>query len=335
MGNPGRSATPDLSGVAETISTLVVQRYDFYPLVELLLRLLDEDPEVQPHNPAPALLFSGRPSLGFAASDVSALTWAAPDRLQLETTFLGLNGAQSPLPGFLVEQIAGEDEHGVRRLLMDFFNHRLISLLHQIWRKYRYYIRYRHDGSDDFSAQVLALVGLANPHLRGDTPINWSKMLSYAGLLAGRSRSPQVVAGIIAHCFELPEVTIRQWVLRQVTIPDKQRLLLGRANASLGLDTVLGEQVPDRTGKFVICLHELDEQRFYDFLPDGIEYAPLLTLVQFILREQLAFDLELQLKTEAIRPMQLDLADPARLGWTSFTGSTARQCGKVLIQIRQ
>ncbi|WP_328717679.1 type VI secretion system baseplate subunit TssG [Halomonas elongata] len=53
-------------------------------------------------------------------------------------------------------------------------------------------MRYQDGASDGFSAAIFALVGLADSDLRVETPINWSKMLAYAGLLAGRSRSPEV-----------------------------------------------------------------------------------------------------------------------------------------------
>lgn len=98
---------------------------------------------------------------------------------------------------------------------------------------------------------------------------------------------------IIAHCFDLEDVSIRQWELRQVAIPKEQKMTLGRANVALGVDSVIGESVQDRCGKFVICIGSLSQERFKDFLPSGQEYQPLITLVEFVLREQMAFDLEL------------------------------------------
>ncbi|BDM64449.1 hypothetical protein NFHSH190041_19010 [Shewanella sp. NFH-SH190041] len=311
-----------------------VTEYHFFQLVELLQQLLGQDPEDADGDLNSRLIFSSDPSLGFASSDVSVLSELNDGRLKLEASFLGLNGAHSPLPGFMLEQIANEGEQGLRRHFLDFFNHRLLSLLYSIWRKYRYYLRFRADAQDGFSAQLFALVGLADENLRGETPINWCKMLSYAGMLAGRSRSPQVVSGIIAHCFDLQDVSIRQWELRQVPIPASQQLCLGKANACLGEDTVIGSQVADRMGKFVICLRGLSLTRFGDFLPTGREHQPLLTLVQFILREQMAFDLELELNPDEAKPMQLNSSQPVSLGWSSFTGeSQHNRC--VRIQIRQ
>lgn len=311
-----------------------VASYNFYQLVELIHQLNDEDIESDDWERKCRLLFSSKAGLGFAASDVSFLASMSGVRYQLETTFFGMTGSQSPLPGYLLEQIATEGETGLRKQFLDFFNHRLIALIYRIWRKYRYYIRFQDDASDQFSAQLFALVGLGDEHLRGETPINWCKMLSYAGMLAGRSRSPQVVCGILANCFDLEDVSIEQWQLRQVQIPAEQKCRLGMANVQLGHDCVIGDQVADRTGKFMICIKGLDQQRFRAFLPSGSEHKSLLTVVEFILREQMAFDLQLELMQEHAMPVQLNSRNPASLGWSSFTGQASTN-RSVRIQIRQ
>ncbi len=311
-----------------------VHSYNFYQLVELLYRLSDQDPESEDWEQQCNLLFSANHSLGFAASDVTLLEFLDNSYLKLQTTFLGMSGAQSPLPAFLLEQLVTEDETGVRKLFLDFFNHRLITLVYRIWRKYRYYLRFREGASDQYSAQLFALVGLADDRLRGDTPINWCKMLAYSGTLAGRSRSPQVVSGIMAHCFDLDSVSIRQWELRHVLIPDTQKMRLGKANTSLGSDSVIGDQMQDRMGKFVICIHGLGLSRFHDFLPTGKDHQAVIKLVTFILREQMAFDLELGIKQEETLALRLGASEGACLGWTSFTGE-AKKSRRVLIQIRQ
>ena len=164
--------------------------------------------------------------------------------------------------------------------------------------------------------------------------MNWSKMLAYSGLMAGRSRSPEVVSGIVAHCFDLDDVSIEQWVLRKVAIADDQQTRLGQANACLGSDTLVGSAIRDRSGKFVLRLRNLSRQRFADFLPNGQDHQRLVKLVEFATREQLAYDLELQMRPKDIRPMEL--GEDVRLGWNSFvTPEKARRRPAVRIQIRR
>lgn len=316
------------------------RRYEFFQLVELLHRHHDDDLERigESRDSVDRVRFKSSASLGFPGSDVVALESESAQRYSLEVSFLGLQGAQSPLPGYYLEVLAHEVAHheGVAGDFLDFFNHRLLTLVHRAWRKYRHYVRYQDGASDGFSATVFALVGLADSRLRGETPINWSKMLAYTGLLAGRSRSPEVVCSIVGHCFDLDGVAIEQWVRRWVTIPDDQRSRAGLGSTTLGNDMVAGERVADVSGKFALCLRGLSLPRFRDFLPDGVEYASLKTLVDFVLREPMAYDLELELLESAVRPMRLGEAGSCQLGWTTFVNpdtSRGSQRRRVRIQM--
>lgn len=304
------------------------RRYEFFQLVELLHRHHGDDLEQRRGGSVPAfqrVRYTASASLGFPGSDVLALDVNEQGQYTLQVSFLGLQGAQSPLPSYYLEALAHESAHkeGSAGDFLDFFNHRLLTLMHRSWRKYRHFVRYQDDAKDGFSAAVFALVGLADDNLRGETPINWSKMLAYAGLLAGRSRSPEVVCGIVSHCFDLARfdlarVEIEQWVKRWVEIPLDQRSRAGLGAMTLGQDMVAGERVADVQGKFALCLRGLTLERFRDFLPDGQEHAPLKTLVSFVLREPLAYDLEIELLESEVKPMRLGDAGSCQLGWTTF-----------------
>jgi len=152
--------------------------------------------------------------------------------------------------------------------------------------------------------------------------------------MAGRSRSPEVVSGIVGHCFDLDDVSIEQWVLRKVAIAGDQQTRLGQSNATLGSDTLVGSQIRDRSGKFILRIRNLSRQRFADFLPNGQDHQRLVKLVEFATREQLAYDLELQMRAQDIHPIQL--GQDVRLGWNSFvTPEKSRRRPAVRIQIRR
>lgn len=316
----GRAAAPDVA-LAPVIEG--ARRYEFFQLVELLHRHHGDDLEQRHSGSVPVfqrVQYRASASLGFPGSDVLALSETQEGQYEMEVSFLGLQGAQSPLPGYYLEALAHSAAHqeGAAGDFLDFFNHRLLTLVHRSWRKYRHYVRYQDDAKDGFSAAIFALAGLADSDLRGETPINWSKMLAYAGLLAGRSRSPDVVSGIVGHCFDLAQVEIEEWVQRWVDIPLDQRSRMGLSGMTLGEDMVAGERVADVNGKFALCLRGLSLARFRDFLPDGEEHHPLKTLVNFVLREPLAYDLELELLESEVKPMRLGDTRSCQLGWTTF-----------------
>lgn len=316
--------------------------YDFYQLVEVLLRAQGRRPEAggQARLQLEGVRFRSSASLGFPGTDVVALQPCPREGHILEVSFLGLHGAQSPLPGYYLEQLGHASAHGEGAVveLLNFFHHRLLTLLHFSWRKYRHYVRYEDGARDGFSTVLFALTGLADEHLRAESAINWSKMLAYVGLVAGRSRSPEVVSGVLAHYFDLDQVEVLPWQARWVAVPGDQRSRCGTACMGLGRDFTIGERVVDINGKFLIRIGRLTRERMADFLPDGRDRAALQDVVDFLLREPLAYDLELELLPDQVQPLRLSARQPERLGWTSFLDprTDAMRCHRrVRLQIRE
>lgn len=147
MGHTERNAAVDLNSDPAQASPLSlpgnVREYNFYQLVELLQKLADINPESEEWERDCRLVFSANPSLGFSPSDVVALEARDDDRWVMLTNFFGLSGAQSPLPGFILEQLVTEEPGGYKQPFLDFFNNRLINLVYRVWRKYRYYVRFQ------------------------------------------------------------------------------------------------------------------------------------------------------------------------------------------------
>ncbi len=296
--------------------------FNFFQLVELLHRLDGSDLE-QLHEPfQEAIRFKASASLGFPTRDVLQLGRDEKGRHELEVAFMGLHGSQSPLPGYYLDSLAWEYAQGEPKLglFFDFFHHRLLGLLHRAWRKYRYHVRFQGGCEDGFSRLMLALVGLGDPGLSQLLPVHSSKMLAYAGLLASPCRSPEVVASLIAHCFDLVEVEVIPWQLRKVAIVAEQQNQLGRACVTLGSNMVIGASVPDCSGKFLLKINQLSLKQFLTFLPNGENFTALVTFVSFILRDQLAWDLQLGFCQQEVAGLQLGAEQAGRLGWSSFLG---------------
>ncbi|MGL4433286.1 MAG: type VI secretion system baseplate subunit TssG [Plesiomonas shigelloides] len=317
-------AGADRSALHDVMTQDDAPRFNFFQLVEVLSRLEQVDLEAETDRlPAQEKIrFKSAASLGFPASDVLQVSQDQVGRHQLEVAFLGLHGSQSPMPGYYLDDLAWEYAQGEPKLglFLDFFHHRLLTLLHRGWRKYRYHVRFQDNGSDGFSRLMFALVGLGNQAVRDSLPVNRAKMLSYAGMLASPSRSPEVVAGLVSHCFDLEDVVLEAWQARKVAVHPEQQNRLGRANVRLGGELVLGDKVNDCAGKFVLRINALSFERFLSFLPNGEHFQPLVRFVSFILRDQLAWDLRLGFGEEQARGLRLGDEQSGRLGWSSFLG---------------
>ena len=317
------------------------RNHSFYMLLENLHGLHGDNLEDagMPHLSLDRVRLGTSASLGFPASDIveaHRIPGTGSPRYRVRANFLGLHGVDSPLAGYYVDAVAHDaaQGEGTKAAFLDFFNHRLLTFLHVGWRKYRYYARFRPRADDQFSRYVFSLIGLNDEKLRGDTPIPWSRLLTYAGLIASRSRSPDIVAGIVAHCLDLDTVQIREFVHGYVGIPDQQRTKVGLRNAMLGIDLLLGERVDARSNKFTIVIEGLTERRFRDFLPDGASYHSLRRLIDFLMRDPLAYDIKLGLLRDEVPMFSLHRVAGANLGWTTFLGDPSTHLSRVTIRGR-
>ncbi|MDR0218896.1 MAG: type VI secretion system baseplate subunit TssG [Enterobacteriaceae bacterium] len=336
MAGTDRSTLVDVTLARKSATPLEVDiaRYNFYQLVELINKLAVawEKTGETDWPDREAIRFKSSASLAFPTRDVISLTQNAQGRFEMEVSFLGLHGSQSPMPGYYLDSLAWEDAQGENRLtdFLNLFNHRLITLLHRVWRKYRYYICFENGGSDSFSQRMFSLVGLGSDVNRRLLNINHSKMLAYAGLLASPGRSPEVICSLVSHCFDLHDVTLHGWQFRKVTIPDDQQNRLGRQNKGLrvgdkelsvlGMNFVIGTWIGDYSGKFLLSINNLTRDRFLSFLPDGKNYLPLVMFISFIMRSQFAWELRLGLAENQAGGMVLGTKQNNHLGWTSFLG---------------
>ncbi|MFP2513544.1 type VI secretion system baseplate subunit TssG [Buttiauxella agrestis] len=324
-----------------------VCRYNFYALVEAIYKQTDKYQVIslQTEPQDEVLRFEADASIAFPKSDVQALTRNKIDQFIMTTTFLGLHGSQSPLPGYYLDNLAWGSAQGEKKLgdFLDMFSHRWTQFIYHIWRKYRYYACFRNGGVDAFSQRMYSLVGLGSETIRSRLAINHSKMLAYAGALANPGRSPEVICSLISHCFDHEEVTLHGWQLRKVNIaPDQQNRLGSRVmrgsskyqeKSVLGKNFSIGGHIPDRGGKFLLCLNNLSRERFLSFLPNGKNFLPLTLFVAFVLRDQFAWDLRLGIAPQQVGGMTLGNEQNSLLGWTSFLGQP-NQYPHVTITVR-
>ncbi|HIA2951245.1 TPA: type VI secretion system baseplate subunit TssG, partial [Escherichia coli] len=146
--------------------------YNFFAMAELLHRLAKGEkgtPELSLRDdPAQETLrFSADASLAFPCSDISALKRDTSGAFRMTTTFMGLQGSQSPLPGYYLDHLAWKAVHEQSPVgdFLDMFSHRLTQFVWHIWRKYRYHISFRNGGVDAFSQRMYSLVGLGHRQL--------------------------------------------------------------------------------------------------------------------------------------------------------------------------
>ncbi|WP_047046453.1 type VI secretion system baseplate subunit TssG [Vibrio mexicanus] len=317
------------------IETLVKETHEFsfFQAVSLLEKhyqtSIDHDFEAvgeNKHFHQEYIRFSVSPNLCFPKADIDSietLSIADFDYTNIEVNFLGLHGSSSPLPTSYTEKLAGRDpEDNPVKDFFDFFHNRYVSLLYRVWKKYRYHVLYESGAKDRFSERMLHLAGLSSVIQERETvELDRAKLLSYVNQLSTRTRSPKMIAGIVAHYFTLENVEIEEWVLRRVSIAPSQRNILNQVNCILGHDLHLGQRLKDLNGKFNLHIRGIDFRQFVQFSRGGDNHEILLGLMRFILRDPMSWDLVLTVDVKTVPKNKLGHGEANRLGQTLWLGN--------------
>lgn len=298
------------------------REYSFFQLNSLLDRACSE--RSLSDGPQSVVRYRAQPSLSFPATDVVQCQWCTSsgnEFLELMVSFMGLFGPASPLPAYYTERvIQSDDPHCPSRDFMDMFNHRAIQLLQVCWEKYRYYRQYKAGGSDQFTQWLLSIAGVDASHLPKQHSLRWQKLLPLVGLISQNRCSPNTLQKVISNYFHLNTVQVEPWIKRTVRLLPDQYNAMGQANAVMGRDMVLGDELADCSGKFSLHLKQLSLSQYKAFLPGEPCFSELIQLVQLIQNVPLDYDLCLHLEsgsefTDNNKPLQ-----QMQMGWCARLG---------------
>ncbi|MES0884483.1 type VI secretion system baseplate subunit TssG [Roseibium sp. SCP14] len=271
------------------------------------------------HDPEEEILrFRASRSLSFGPSDVSSIEYDdQDDHFDIRVNFFGLYGPASPLPPYVTERIIERDEHpSPVEDLLDLFNHRFITLLHDMWRKSRHFVRFEGHGLDATSQCLLALCGFPVDDRDKLGGVERTAILPHVGLMAHYANSPDAISSMLTSFFGMP-FEIIEFVSRLVDIPANSRMELGIANSVLGGDMILGEEVEDDLGKFRLRLGPAPYDVLKEFLPHGEQHKTLVELLAMIVRDPIDWDLEFQYEPDSMQAGQLGLSRLGNNIWLS------------------
>ncbi len=322
-------------------------RFRFFQAVRLLALSAQKD------GPAPAIprtLRFGTPlSLSFPASEIMEVVPRVgmqserefsveeqnddePDRLALRLTigFMGLTGPSGVLPTsyteVLIERRNFHRDTAAHQFL-DLFSHRAASLFYEAWRKHRFYLAYEAGDRDNFTRNVLDIVGVGLRPLqtrlqRNEGGIPDVFLMHFSGLLSQKPVSATSLAALVRGYFKV-DAQVEQFVGQWISVPQEEQTCLGMQACPLGDSAFAGERIWDRQTKICIKLGPLESEEFANFLPGQSGAIALIELVQFCVGQSLACDLELTLHKECVPVPQLGEQENAgpRLGFNTWLHS--------------
>lgn len=239
---------------------------------------------------------------------------------RLNQYFLGLFGANGPMPLHITEYVKGRMYHNHDTTLArfaDLFHHRMISLFYRA--KANTEPTFNFDRPNDrFSTYVGSLLGIGDESfLQRDAMPDLAKY-HYAGHLAHHAKNADGLKAIIRDFFKLP-VKLEQFVGEWLEIEMADLSCLGSSEScTLGRSTVLGSRVWGCQHKFRLVFGPLTLRQYESLLPMGQRLKKLTAIVQNYIGYELVWDMNLILKAEEIEGVKL--GESGRLGWTSWLG---------------
>lgn len=258
---------------------------------------------------APALDFS------FGATEVDSVSVDdETGRFTVASRFFGLYGTPSPLPSTYTEQLLYEDPDGRLRAFLDIFNHRLLSLRHRAWHKYRHSVQYSGLGTDKTSQRMRILTHLE----RLGEPI---QLLAFAGLLHQQPMSATSLEQILTTVLQVP-LRVQPCLIRWIAVPEQQQNALGSQNCQLGGMCALGSEMRSATTTFELRIGPLGHRDFKQLLPDGRRRKALCDLLDRLNGDQLDCSIAIEIDPDAIEPTWLGEASQG-LGWNTWLGEDA------------
>jgi type VI secretion system protein ImpH len=329
--------------------------FDFFQAIRRLDCAHPDKPQTG-HSPRAAddpVRFGQDASMAFAPATLHAVERETGRPPRLIQRFLGLLGAQGPLPLHMTEyirdRVRNSDDYSLQRFL-DVFHHRMVSFFYRAWARVRPTVSFDNPVADRFGDYIGSVFGMGMRSLTKRDALPDLPKRHFAGLMGCQTRHAEGLLAILSGYFQLP-VEVQEFVGQWIELPADCRCLLGQSSASLGVNTTVGSHVWDCQQKFRVTFGPLSLDDYYRMLPggysvdattgevqpmshagefsedgqasqggrrvsSGISLERLTAAVRGYVGDHLQWDLQLFLRKEELPPLGLGIV--GHLGWSSW-----------------
>jgi type VI secretion system protein ImpH len=260
------------------------------------------------------------PALHFPTSMLADLQPLEGGRLKITGYFLGLFGPHGPLPLHLTEYAHDRATNSRDRTFAafaDIFHHRVLELFYRAWAEARPTVQYDRPDQDRFARYVGALMGIAEPRLRGRDRWPDRARLFFAGLLAAGTRTRTALESLLREYLDVAvdvEECVAQWL--PVAADERSRLGAESETAVLGRTAILGERVRSAQHRIRLKVGPVTLGQLMQFLPGGDTLERLRAIMMTYLGFEYAWDVQFRVRRERLPGTRL--GQFGHLGWTSW-----------------
>jgi type VI secretion system protein ImpH len=282
--------------------------------------------------------FGQQPYLHFPATDIAEIIEggrvAGVDATVI-LYFFGLLGVNGPMPleftSYVFRRSHNHFDNTWRRFL-DIIHHRFMTLYYRAHASNQQAICFDRKDDDPLSYIVKSLSGFSpSGEIKGEMHGGMSErqeltVLRSAGQFSFSAKNGRGLEDMLRRLFKF-KLTVREFIASTGDIPQGNRALLGKKNATLGLNVQIGSMFLSITGKFEIHIGPLSFDEYRSFM-SGRNGAPLLIeSVSLYLDRPLEYAMVFSIFTLSIPLAQLGFDiegarwDAPQLGYTCWIGN--------------
>lgn len=257
------------------------------------------------------------PFLDFPATNISSFEDEKGKPPRVATRFLGFFGPQGALPLTTTVEAEAWSRSGDKSFVefTNVFSNRFLQLFFRTWSDSRAIAQADRPREDRFSHYIGSFAGVGSPaFINRDSVADISK-LPRAGLVNGRIKSIRRLRSLIRSLFG-GNIDIKERVGTWLSFEPGDRMALGAAGSSLGVDTFVGERVFSINDKISISMRLSSLAEYEQYLPGAAMHEKLVDTIFFYLGHRFEFDIELGLPAHEAPPVKL--GQTGKLGWTSW-----------------
>lgn len=310
-------------------------RQDFAPL----LRYLDANAPLAArigYSVSPkqdCVRFGQTPLLHFHSSAFTEVRFGTVNgNYKLKNSYWGLLGINGALPNHLTEY-AIERNYRLKDKtfteFLDVFHHRFISLFYRAWADAEPCVSHDRPEHDSFQQKLNSFSG--ENSVEQDSFVQDKNIHQYlAGLFSQKNRSSKVLSQLLSESLKL-DVDIEQFQGRWYDIESSERIQLGKTNATLGIDSIIGKRSYQRSFNFAINIGPIDYDQYIALLNNRQRIKSIIALTQKAVGQEYEFSINILLKAFQTQASQLGSAQLGINSWCQDKSSHLAQHDPILV----
>lgn len=246
------------------------------------------------------------------------------NHIEIKAIFFGLFGTSSPMPNYILDKFArNEDSGNGFSLFFDFLNNHVLWLLYESISLRNYHRTFSDDLNDRISYIFLKILGFGNAE-------NAKDYLAFSPLILSKRRPKPYIEKVLQYIFNLNnKISIIENIPQQILINITQQNALGIKNAILGKNFLLGKTICYHQNKILLDIEDLQYYEALAYFPNQTQFNRLKNSISFLTNNEFAIDLRLNIRYSPQMNFMLGNIANAKLRFSLLLGGSQKNFSNI------